>query len=295
MFSIIIPTLNNLKYLKLCIKSIKENSKFNHEIIPHVNIGNDGTIQYLKNQNIIFTHTKYNAGICEGMNLAAEKSSNNYILYAHDDFYFCPEWDVILYKEVELIKHKNFYLSGTMMHNGQINFNCGETIDNFNEEKFLKEYKKFNFYDFQGSTWAPHLIHKDIWKKVGGFSEEYFPGTGSDPDLNMKLWKHGIRIFKGINNFKVYHFGSIVTRKYKNHPSIKTESGSRGGKIFLLKWGISIAFFKKFFLKSDTKFFGELNEPKKNLNFYINFLFCKINFLYIKFIYNYKNRQNLLN
>ena len=86
MFSIIIPTLNNLKYLKLCIKSIKENSKFNHEIIPHVNIGNDGTIQYLKNQNIIFTHTKYNAGICEGMNLAAEKSSNNYILYAHDDF-----------------------------------------------------------------------------------------------------------------------------------------------------------------------------------------------------------------
>ena len=125
MFSIIIPTLNNLKYLQLCIKSIKENSKFSHEIIPHVNIGNDGTIQYLKNQNIIFTHTKYNAGICEGMNLAAEKSSNNYILYAHDDFYFCPEWDVILYKEVQSIKHKNFYLSGTMMHNGQINFNCG--------------------------------------------------------------------------------------------------------------------------------------------------------------------------
>ena len=23
-----------------------------------------------------------------------------------------------------------------------------------------------NFYDFQGSTWAPHLIHKEIWNKV---------------------------------------------------------------------------------------------------------------------------------
>ena len=48
MFSIIIPTLNNLKYLKLCIESIKKNSKFNHEIIPHVNIGDDGSIDYLK-------------------------------------------------------------------------------------------------------------------------------------------------------------------------------------------------------------------------------------------------------
>ena len=63
------------------------------------------------------------------------------------------------------------------------------------------------------------LIHKEMWNKVGGFSEEFFPGTGSDPDFNMKLWNIGVRIFKGINDFKVYHFGSIVTRKYKNPPN----------------------------------------------------------------------------
>ena len=39
MFSIIIPTFNNLNYLKLCISSIKKNSKYNHQIIPHINIG----------------------------------------------------------------------------------------------------------------------------------------------------------------------------------------------------------------------------------------------------------------
>ena len=53
MFSIIIPTLNNLEYLRFCIYSIKKNSKFNHEIIPHVNIGNDGTIEYLKMKELI--------------------------------------------------------------------------------------------------------------------------------------------------------------------------------------------------------------------------------------------------
>ena len=295
MFSIIIPTLNNIDYLKLCIYSLKKNSSFKNEIIPHVNIGSDGTIDFLKKEKIKFTYTNYNAGICKGMNLAAKKSINNYILYAHDDFYFCPLWDDILYKEVKSISHNKFYLSGTMMNNGQINFDCGNSIKNFNEKKFLNEYKNYNFYDFQGSTWAPHLIHKDIWNSVGGFSEEFFPGTGSDPDLNMKLWNSGVRIFKGINDFKVYHFGSIVSRKYKNHPTIKTESGSRGSKIFLLKWGISINFFKKFFLKSNTKYNGELNEPKKNYSYYFNLFLCKLNFIYIKYLYNFKNRNNLIN
>ena len=47
-FSIIIPTYKNFNYLKLAIKSIKKNSKFNNEIIIHIN-GNDfKTEAYLK-------------------------------------------------------------------------------------------------------------------------------------------------------------------------------------------------------------------------------------------------------
>lgn len=293
MFSIIIPTLNNLKYLKLCIESINKNSKFDHEIIPHVNIGSDGTIDYLKKNNINFTFTKENAGICKGMNLAAKKSNHQYILYAHDDFYFCPNWDHILKKEIDKIGHKYFYLSGTMMHNGQIKFDCGDSVDEFDENKFLLNYKKYNHYDFQGSTWAPHLIHKDVWDKVNGFSEEFYPGTGSDPDLNMKLWKLGVRIFKGINDFKVYHFGSIVTRKFKGDPKIITESGSKGGKIFLLKWGFTIKFFKKFIMKSDTLYKGKLGTPNKNTYYYLNLFFSKLNFFYVKYIYNFKNKYKL--
>jgi len=293
MFSIIIPTFNNINYLKHCIESINKNSAYKHEIIPHVNEGTDGTIEYLKSNNIQYTYTDYNSGICTGMNMAAKKAKSNYILYAHDDFYFCPKWDLVLKKEVDKIGHNNFYLSGTMVNNGQIELNCGNNLDTFNEEKLLKEIDNFNYYDFQGSTWAPHLMHKKTWNDVGGFSEEFFPGTGSDPDLNMKLWEKGVRIFKGINDFKVYHFGSIVTRKYKNHPTIKTESGSRGAKIFLLKWGISINFFKKYFLKSDTRYLGELKDPKKTFLYLSKLTLCKLNYLYIKYIYNLNNKHNL--
>ena len=293
MFSIIIPTFNNLQYLKVCIRSIKNNSKFNHEIIPHINEGTDGTKNYLISENIKYTLTNYNSGICEGMNRAAKKATTSYILYAHDDFYFCPGWDEVLLNEIEKIPHNNFYLSGIMMNNGPLKFDCGNTLEEFDEEKLLNNFKKHNHFDFQGSTWAPHLIHKDLWDKVNGFSEEYFPGTGSDPDLNMKLWNEGVRIFKGINNFKVYHFGSIVTRKYKKHPTIITESGSRGAKIFLLKWGISIDFFKRFILKADKKYDGELNKPKFSLKYFIKYLFCKFNYIYIKYIYNFNNRNKL--
>jgi glycosyltransferase involved in cell wall biosynthesis len=284
MFSIIIPTFNNFKFLKLCLESIKKNSVYKHEIIPHVNIGDDGTKEYLIKEKIYFTFTNYNSGICKGMNLAAQKAKCNYILYAHDDFYFCPGWDVALSNEIKLIGHNNFYLSGVMINNGPIKYNCGDDVDSFDEEKLLMNYNKIKYFDFQGSTWAPHLIHRDLWNAVGGFSEEFYPGTGSDPDLNMKLWKKGIRIFKGINSCRVYHFGSIVTRKYKNHPTIKTESGNKGSKIFLLKWGISIKFFKKYYLNSDIEYTGPLKDPEFSFFYFFNLLKCKIYLNYLRIL-----------
>jgi len=286
MFSILIPTYNNLNYLKFCINSIKKNSAFVHQIIPHVNIGDDGTLDYLKKNNFEYSYSNYNAGICGGVNKASKLAKFEYFLYAHDDFYFCPNWDKILFNEIKKIGHKNFYISGVMMNKGKIKFECGETIDNFNEEKFLNNYKNYNFYDFQGSTWAPALIHKETWESVNGFSEEYFPGNGSDPDFNMKLWKRGIRIFKGLNDCKVYHFGSVVLRKKINSLNINNKFGSKSSKIFLLKWGISIKFFKRFYLRSDEKYLGELNNPKKNFKFLVNLFICKINLYYIKYIYS---------
>ena len=96
----------------------------------------------------------------------------------------------------------------------------------------------------------------------------------------------GIRIFKGINKFKVYHFGSIVLRKRLNKIKLNNRYGSRGAKLFLLKWGISIKFFKKYYLKSNLKFEGPLKDPNKNLKFIFNYIICKIKYLYVRLLYN---------
>ena len=65
---------------------------------------------------------------------------------------------------------------------------------------------RIDFNDFQGTHWQPSLIPKKTWDTVGGFSEEFSPGLGSDPDFNMKLWKLGVRLFKGLSKCRVYHF-----------------------------------------------------------------------------------------
>ncbi len=277
MLSIVIPTFNNLDYLKLCLMSLKKNSKYEHEIIIHINDGSDGTLKYIKNQNIKYTHSKINIGLCSAINSAVKLSDSNYILYSHDDMYFCPEWDVELIKEIQMIKHENFYLSGVMIqkYNGHINFDCGITIDDFDEKKLLNNYKNINCQNQQGSHFAPHLITKNLWNKVNGFSEDFNPGIGSDPDFNMKLWMEGVRIFKGLNNFKVYHFGSITTRKKKAFIQ------NRGEKTFLKKWGITIKFFKKYYLKTNTEYKGPLSEPKKNFFYYLDLLLCKIKLLFV--------------
>ena len=136
MFSIVIPTLNNFNYLKICLESIKKNSTLEHEIIIHVNEGKDETLDYVKKNNYIYTYSEQRLGLCSATNLAAKKASKEYILYSHDDMYFLPEWDIILRNELSKLKDNLFYLSGTMMGPGEhINFDCGTTYENFDENK----------------------------------------------------------------------------------------------------------------------------------------------------------------
>ena len=281
MFSILIPTYNNIDYLKICLNSLIKSSNFKHEIILHVNEGTDGTLNFLKLRNYKYTSSNKNVGLCSAINQASKLVTKKYILYAHDDMYFCPDWDKYLYEEVKNVGNEQFYLSGTMIEpeSGHIKLNCGKTYDTFKEQKLLNEYKNYNLYDHQGTHFAPHLVTTKLWNKVGGFSEEFNPGIGSDPDFNMKLWKEGVRIFKGINKFEVYHFSSLTTRKNK---FIKQ---NKGDEIFLKKWGYSSKFFKKHYLRSKTKYDGHLKLPSKNLIYYFDLFKSKINFIYISLKY----------
>ena len=275
-FTFLIPTINNYNHLKICISSIQKNSKFNHQILVHSNNSKDETSNYLKSQSIYEMKSDKNYGLCTALNALTKKAKNDFLIFIHDDMYLCPGWEDILINEINSHKDHNFYLSGVMIgkNNGHINYNFGDDYKNFDETNLLKMYNNFKFNDIQGADKNPSVVHIKLWQKVGGLSEEFNPGVASDPDFNMKLWKEGVRIFKGINNFKVYHFVSLTTRKKSNFKQ------NRGDRTFLKKWGITTKFFKKYYLRSRTKYVSELSEPNKNINYFFELFLCKIRFLF---------------
>src|SRR5210317_234863 len=282
--SIIIPTFNNLIYLKFFLRSLKTNSKFDHEIILHINDGSDGTLKYALNNNIKHTYRETNIGLCSSMNKAYSLTTTDHILYAHDDMYFCKNWDIFLTNEINKQNNNQYYLSGTNVstRHGLINYDCGSTYLDFDEKKFDNFCLHDQTPDLQSSHWAPHLIHKELWDKIGGFSEEFNPGDGSDPDFCMKLWNENVRVFKAISKFKVYHFNSKTTRNSK-------VILNNGTKTFLFKYGFNPRFFRKHYLRGNISiipYIGTLTNPNKNIRYYIDLIKCKIKIFYYK-IFNY--------
>ena len=263
-FSVLIPSWNNIDYLKLCISSLKKNSKLNIQIIVFVNEGVDGTLEWLESQkNIDFVYSDYNIGICYGLNMCRPHVKSDYIIYLNDDMYVLPNWDTRLAQEISKLDSKLFMLSSTMIepHATQnpcvVVNNYGDSIDNFNEELLLKEYSNYFKSDWSGSTWPPNVVHVDLWDLVGGLSIEFSPGMYSDPDFAKKLYDSGVRVFRGVGSSMVYHFRSKSTKKMKMN---------KGRDIFLMKWGITSKFFTGKILNSGKIYEKLANNRKLTLS-----------------------------
>lgn len=241
MFSILIPSWNNLGFLKLCIESIEKNSAYKHEILIHVNDGSDGTLEWVRQKGYKHTHSEENIGVCYALNGLRPLATTDYIMFMNDDMYVCPGWDTALVEEIQRIGHKMFFLSSTLIQPRPFfcksviaPANYGETVENFDEERLLREYATLPHGDWLGATWPPNVVHKDLWDLVGGYSIEFSPGMYSDPDFSAKLWMAGVRLFKGVDRSRVYHFEARST-----HRIVKND----GSLQFLRKWGITSGSF----------------------------------------------------
>jgi GT2 family glycosyltransferase len=257
-FSIIIPSWNNLPYLQLCVNSIRRNSHFKHQIIVHINEGKDGSLDWVKEQpDLDYTWSEQNIGVCYALNAARSLVATSYMLYINDDMYVCPGWDKALSDEIDAIGHKYFFLSSTpieprLQSDCAIEMDCGRDIASFDETKLLKVYADLPMHDWQGALSPPNIVHTDIWDLAGGYSIEFTPGLYSDPDFSMKLWQMGIRLFKGVEKSRVYHFGSISLKKIKVN---------KGYYTFIAKWGLTQKIFTGIYLKRGQRYSGPVTDP----------------------------------
>ncbi len=262
-FSIVIPTWNNLPYIRQCIESLETHSRFPHQIILHINEGSDGTLDWAKEKKLGHTHSPTNTGICYGMNAGASLARTPYLVYLNDDMYVCPDWDAHLLEEIDRKQTSSWFLSATLIESAGTGNACvipadyGKTIETFRRQDLLDHFDSLPMHDQQRPGGCANVVPLSLWKQVGGYSIEYTPGWNSDPDFAMKLWLAGVRDFKTIARSRVYHFHNQTGRRVGPRKS--------GRKLFAAKWGITSAKFMKHFLHHGEPFQGTLSDPPDNL------------------------------
>lgn len=247
MFSVVIPSWNNLAYLKLCVESVRKHSQFPHEIIVHLNDGSDGSLQWVQTQGIKYTQSEKNVGVCLAMNHLVAQASYDWVLFMNDDMVAAPGWDTALLSAIQSVNTELALFFGTLIqpeNSGNaiiIKQDFGATPETFDEAKFLRDFAQDTRGDKEGAGAQPTLFHKKWWTMVGGYSLEFSPGMSSDDDLMMKFCVAGCRTFRIVGASRFYHFGCKSTGRIKHN---------LGGRIFVMKWGITQIEFHRRYLPS---------------------------------------------
>lgn len=273
-FSIVVPSWNNLAYLKTCIESVRRNSAALHQIVVHVNDGSDGTLAWVRSEGLEHTRSASNAGVCLAVNEAAALARHDLLLYLNDDMVCCPGWDAALLERAEAIGHDAFMLSATMIEPVPSGNRCvavadfGRDVETFRPSDLLRSFRSLARPDWYGATWPPTLVPRRWWQAVGGFSPEFSPGLGSDNDLSMKLWAAGCRVFLGVGRSLVYHFMAKSTGRIVRND---------GRRQFLRTWGITPSFFDRHYLRRGSPATGTaLAEPEPTLSYRWSLGVCRI-------------------
>lgn len=250
MISIVIPSWNNLAYLRLCVESLRKHSRFPHEILVHLNDGSDGSLDWVKSQGIKYTQTSKNVGVCLSVNHLVAQATHDWVLYMNDDMVAAPGWDTAFTEAIGSVDTDLALYFGTLIQpeNGGddaiIEQNFGQSPATFDELKFLQQYAADGRGDKEGAASQPTLVHKKWWSMVGGYSLEFSPGMSSDDDLLMKFWVAGCRNFRIVGASRFYHFGMASTGRITHN---------QGGRMFTMKWGITQMEFYRYYLPSLRK------------------------------------------
>ena len=209
--SVVIPSYNNLEYLKLVYQSIRDISD-DIEVILYGDGCDDGTDEWflkIKHKNTI-THS-YNERI------------GHTILY--DYGFQTASRKVIGILHADMVVHKNFF-GNILKHIGTNNIVCGTCVepplhpaggekhifdagmypDQFNYDEFTKFCEGLDIDKIQSGIFAPWFLLKDeYFDKIGGHDPIYAPYGYEDSDIFSRMALAGFEFIQS-RDALVYHF-----------------------------------------------------------------------------------------
>jgi len=224
-----ISTYNNLNYLKLAIKSVRQNSFYtNAPFIVHAENCTDGTNEWLRenhkqfNIQYILDINELSSGIGGGMNTCAAKVTTKYICFLHSDMVVTPNWDKHLVEYAEQFPRTwvdTFRVEPDIFNSPPARKATvvvpvdifGEYHYNFNDEQFqlfASEFSRLNL----GVTMpvvqgVSGLIEKTVWDEIGGNDPQFAPASWEDLDLFYRMQQLNVN-YVSIAASVVYHFAA---------------------------------------------------------------------------------------
>jgi len=206
-----IPTKNNLRYLKTCIQSIKDNSAVPHDIIVFVDSDADNATEWLRENNIVFLKNDMSSprGIAYAYNRCIEKATTDIVCMFHADMYMAKGFDVGVLKHLEI----GTVVAGTRIEpplhpegREKIVKNFGLYPEEFKQQEF-DAYVQTLLKEKEGVTtngiFAPWAIHRTDIMSIG-MHDEQFHSYHEDSDIFNRFVLNGYTLVQSWEAY-VYH------------------------------------------------------------------------------------------
>ena len=248
MITFCIPSKNNLRYLKPCIKSIQDNSYYPNQIIVYVDQDNDGTCKWLKDQNIKYIKNDSidPKGIGHAYDTMFKEAKYDYVIAFHADMILGPNAD----KHMMDIKTPNNIVCATRIEpplhppgQEKIVRDFGMWPEDLKIEEFNKFVEENKSDKITKSIFAPWLIRKD--QHLG--HDPIFLSVFEDADLFRRFKLYGYDLIQSWSAM-VYHLtcrgGQFAHAEKMEDFQKKNDDWNKNNSIsmyeYIRKWGAFI-------------------------------------------------------
>jgi GT2 family glycosyltransferase len=213
--------VNELEYIKLLFRSLKDNLKHDHhEIIVFVDSDSENTFEWLLEQKTQFKDLKILKNplpICYGyarnINEMFKFASHDIVSYLQSDMVISKDYDEYLLKHVK----PNMILSSTRieppLHGPgpeKHTTSLGLTPSEFQYEEFLNYCESNRQEKVTSYFFAPFTLYKEVWNSIGGH-DTLFRRSREDSDILNRLILSGVEIIQTWEAL-VYHFTCTSSR-----------------------------------------------------------------------------------
>ena len=217
LISFILPSRNNLKYLKQAYRSIRKNSEHQHEICIASDASTDGTVEWV--QEIMKEDKNVKLHINEGPErlghtilydtLIYDYATHDRVMIFHADMYLCPKADEQIEKYLEPGKVVSLTRIEPPLHPDgpeKILVDFGIEPEEFDEEGLLDWVKGWgeSKEKVTDGIFAPWCIMKEDFLKVNGHDPLFAPQSKEDSDIFNRFMLAGYEFIQTWEGY-VYH------------------------------------------------------------------------------------------